>query len=265
MWLSAARDITQVVFYCVVTVVTILTFLRARKTLLQPLRTEVFKAQLGIFSELLRLLGGKTDGELKEEFGVTALVAANATYYLHKYAQIVFDEEIDAKTTLYSFERCPQSIFIAEPDGRVDSLIRADHATPELLQRLAHERAASDKMVRWAAEAKVREIRLPRKYVEAVDQFQKLMSSPLLPKPVLELCDSFIKAVEQNTFVLQKVLSECCLEMRNKYKTVEELYATGYAWIQIKFIDESVRRSCLGSRVAGLGGGFWRLVEQEPV
>jgi hypothetical protein len=58
-WTSFGRDITQTLFFIAVGTVTVLTYLKAKRTILQPIRTETFKEQLRAFTEVLRLFGGK--------------------------------------------------------------------------------------------------------------------------------------------------------------------------------------------------------------
>ena len=52
-YLPSVREAIQAMFFIVVGTVTVLTYLKAKRTLLQPIRTEIFKEQIKTFAELL--------------------------------------------------------------------------------------------------------------------------------------------------------------------------------------------------------------------
>lgn len=66
------KDLAQIVFWVTVSVVTVLTYRRARKTLLQPIRTEVFKLQVEEVKPLFKIVVGKGEVELRRYFGSTS-------------------------------------------------------------------------------------------------------------------------------------------------------------------------------------------------
>src|SRR5688572_24242827 len=50
---STIKDIFQILFFCVIVAVTILSYLQAKKTLFTPIKTETFKMQIKAFEEIL--------------------------------------------------------------------------------------------------------------------------------------------------------------------------------------------------------------------
>jgi hypothetical protein len=85
-WLSDVPAVVQTAFWAVVGTVTILAFLQARRTVLQPLRTEVFKLQLNEMSRLLDLFVHRGEVDLRKYMGYDELVAANVMMLLDAYA-----------------------------------------------------------------------------------------------------------------------------------------------------------------------------------
>jgi hypothetical protein len=55
-WLKAIPQVAQVLFYATIGFITALTYRQAKRTLLQPLRTEVFKIQLEELTKVLALI-----------------------------------------------------------------------------------------------------------------------------------------------------------------------------------------------------------------
>lgn len=50
------RDMSWIIFTCVATVTTILTYIRAKETILQPVRAEVIKRQTEIMAKILEFI-----------------------------------------------------------------------------------------------------------------------------------------------------------------------------------------------------------------
>ena len=72
-WIDLAQGVTQIAFFFVIAVVTVLTYKRAKKTILQPLRTEIFKKQLDDFSRVIRMFQGKEELTLRRQWDWAAL------------------------------------------------------------------------------------------------------------------------------------------------------------------------------------------------
>ena len=94
-YVSEARDLVQIVFFLTVALITVLTYLNARRTLLQPLRTEVFKEQITILSDALRLFVGKGEHDLRNSWGLSEMLDGNAYFLLDEHARIFFGVKVD--------------------------------------------------------------------------------------------------------------------------------------------------------------------------
>lgn len=91
-WVTVTQDIFQILFFIAVGTVTVLGYQTARKTLLQPLRTEVFKEQLKLFTEISELFVGKGVSQLALfDFDFWTIIEANIQILLTEYAQAVFN------------------------------------------------------------------------------------------------------------------------------------------------------------------------------
>src|SRR5438128_11734785 len=66
--ISTVKDVLNAAFFLVVGIITILTYRQAKKTILQPLKTEIFKQQIQLFTDLLKLFVGKDEIDLREQF-----------------------------------------------------------------------------------------------------------------------------------------------------------------------------------------------------
>ncbi|MGB9180467.1 MAG: hypothetical protein WCB68_14640, partial [Pyrinomonadaceae bacterium] len=109
-WLPNIRDFFQILFFIIISTITILTYLKAKKTLLQPLRTEIFKEQLKTFSDILGLFTGKGEVELSEDLGFKELLDVNVCALFDEYISFFFEVEIDESKRPYNTHNCPQSL-----------------------------------------------------------------------------------------------------------------------------------------------------------
>ncbi|MEH1913205.1 hypothetical protein [Nostoc sp.] len=76
------KDLFQIIYFITLSLVASFTFLKARKTLLQPLRTEIFKEQLKVFNATLDLFVGKNEFELRQDYGLDILFESNIGYLM---------------------------------------------------------------------------------------------------------------------------------------------------------------------------------------
>jgi hypothetical protein len=94
----------------VVGVITAKTYARAKRTILQPIRTEIFKTQLQELSSVLRLFVGQGEVELRRRFGFHKLLSVNIVLLYDCYARLFFDMEFERDERPYNSRDCPISI-----------------------------------------------------------------------------------------------------------------------------------------------------------
>jgi len=88
MNLDFATNVLQAVFFVTVAIVAILTYLQAKRTWFQPIRTEVFKEQLRAIDELASHFIGKSETELRDELDFDALISINSCKLIDDYASL---------------------------------------------------------------------------------------------------------------------------------------------------------------------------------
>jgi ribosomal protein S8 len=94
------NQILQDIFFIVGTVVTTLTYINARKTVLQPIKTEVFKLQVTEFSSILNVLNTKNILEIEKIFDEILFI--NSCLLFDDYTELFFDVELDRNKRPYS-------------------------------------------------------------------------------------------------------------------------------------------------------------------
>lgn len=235
-WLEHTRDVFQIGFFAVVGIVTILTYRKARLTLLQPLRTEVFKEQLKVFSELLPMFVGRTESELRDDFDFDHYFTANTFALYDDYARTFFDIEVDREKRPYSSTECPSSIINIE--DFVNSFTLVDgHTRQETLNTDAPSNDPRTRAARWHHH-KHSELRIPSRMMDQQAKLTRLMGSPLVPAELLRLLDEYKATVDKNVLHLGELLTVAAGEMPEKYPDQNSLARAAFDWISTRWIRD---------------------------
>lgn len=229
--ISLVKDLFQIGFFILIGAISLLTYIKARKTLLQPIRTEIFKEQLKLFQRLLSYFTGKSELELREVFAFEELFHVNCLKLLDDYASSFFGIEIERDGRPYNTPNCPETMVSLEDAERYFEL-----DTKPLRPEAAKQEPRSDARTRAATWRKYKYslISLPRRHLEARRELANITDSPLLPKGYLLLVEDYVKTVHENVSALGQILTECAARLPEKYPTAEHLQkaSTGWIWNQ---------------------------------
>lgn len=230
---SLVKDLLNCVFFGVVTVVTVLTYLRAKHSILQPLRTEIFKLQVQELSSILAFFVGKDEVGLWDEFDFDALVFANAARVLDEYAYACFGVKPDFESRPYNHRDCPVSIMRAERLRPLDGYLQPEEAATDAITD------RNSRCAQWA-ETTTDEISLPRKFVDTTQMLKGKLESPILPASVCNLLEQFVDAVNSNADAVRELLDDCRRELPEKYPSIELFRRATADWMHARFVDKAV-------------------------
>lgn len=229
--LTLSKDIFQIAFFVTIGILSVLTYFKARKTLLQPIRTEIFKQQLREFTDILSLFGGKGETELREDFAFEKAFRANTCYLIDQYASLFFDLEIDGEKRPYRTEECPRGIIEREGLELLDGYF-ADNGGKE-------QREKADPRTKAAiwSEYRFKGIFIPRESAEMEDRLRRIIGSPLIPADCASLLKDYMSTVHRNLTILGDLLTECARELPVKYPTIESLKQAAPYWIHRTYMQ----------------------------
>jgi hypothetical protein len=227
------KEIFQIIFFVVISIVTIITYKKAKRTLLQPIRTEVFKEQIKSFSELLNFFAGKGEHELRQEIAFDKLFDANCCELFDNYASFFFDIEFDIETRPYSKALCPMGIVQAE------ALKLADEYTVPTDNEKIEKPDPNKKGEIWGSRKQL-VICLPREHIESMKRLETIKDSPLIPKKCLELIEDFELTVSQNIGILAEVLNEVAHELPLRYPNIDIMKKASLSWVSNKYNEKFI-------------------------
>lgn len=190
--------------------IAVLTFLRARKTILQPLRTEVFKLQLDQMKEVLSIFASKTNGDLMDEFGI-GLALTNARMLVSDYSEAFFDSP-------FMEDRDRPLIFRGAGHS---SEIPIGENTKPLWPRRRYESMVG----------------ITGAFNSHTERVHQALGSPLLPSQCRGLLEEYLHALEGSVNTLIETLNRVACELPDRYPTEDKLNDAMF-WIANQLISD---------------------------
>lgn len=237
-WIDGLKSVTQIVFWVVIATLAILTYLRARKTLLQPLRTEIFKVQLEEMKSILSLFVGRGEIELRAHFAFDHALQANTARMYDEYAYTFFDVETDHERRPYGDGSCP-GMRVSEKSFEKYGEVMDGHLKDD--EARTNDPEARDPRVRAALwnEYGHGTIHIPKAFLDMQQRITDLLENPMLPSGCVELLKDYLSTAEQNLGTIETVLTEAAEEMPSKYPSLDDLSKSTYYWIHTRYVRES--------------------------
>lgn len=243
-WIAAVQALASLAFVGIAFV----TLRRASKTLLQPIRTEAFKAQLEELRNLLRFLAGRDELQLRELFGLDQLVKANAVWIHDRFMRDVYHVTTEAAERPYAAENCPSSMVRDEAMAAHPEF--ATHpARGQVVAIATFKPVATEDPRAWWLRFNAEELKIPAQLTQSLDYLRDAVASPLMPAPVVQRVKELISALDSNARLLFEVLSLAGRELPARFTTATAPEAFTVGWVADRFYG---RLNALEPRVVAL-------------
>ncbi|WP_189837633.1 hypothetical protein [Streptomyces umbrinus] len=172
--LTTTATIFQIIFWSGTVTIAFFGYLGARKTLFQPLRTEIFKRQIEDLSAILQFFVGKGGIKLSEEFDFELLKQANIEAMYDAYVQHAFQVRRPEEVRGYRPELCPAGIIKVEVLTEQFKLVDGHKEDP-----VEDPSEAASEPTPW--DYKGGYVYIPKRYVKQKRKIKRLLECPFLP------------------------------------------------------------------------------------
>ena len=221
--LTSAKDIATIIFYLITSVIAMLTYRRAKATILQPKRTELIKKQTEIFSNFLSFIN-QNENSIDNGLDYVNLFGNNVDLVLRDFGLI----EIDKVSEDYLQFNSNISGWIQFLENDIHNFIFAK-GNLEDYDKLIFEidnRARQKYYQKCLEENKFDVYRIF--YTEKHEKFYKTLRefafNPFLPSDVQKLALQIGKDLQENTHVVLRVLlKKLVLEYSNANNNKESI------------------------------------------
>lgn len=210
--------IIEALFYVSMGTVAVLTFLSARKTILQPMKTEVFKNQVEVFTSIMKLFNGKTESEIRHAFDFDEMLRANIFKLLDDYLETFYNVTFDYNERPYNKKACPCSILTSEFAERY--LVAPDLSSEN--ESVEKDPPSMSKMEVWNNYI-YGEICQTVSNTKMLAQIDEIMKSPFLTSESIRLLSEIKKIVLDNILTIGTVLTDVARELPTKCPNINDL------------------------------------------
>lgn len=250
-WATAIDKVFETLFFIVAGLVTFFTYLKAKETILQPMKTEIFKKQLDELSNVLKLFVGVDEISLRNQFSFEKLTTGNFLALYDDYGKHFFDLKIKEEDRFYNKKDFPCGYFNGEDLSIRDSYI--DGMPKDNNVKIIDNRVRA---VLWG-KYKYAGIRIPKEYLDTMDKFTSVLESPLLPKKCAKLIEEYIRIVRKNATLINKIINDHTQEFPEKYPSIEDLQKSKIDWLNNKYNEEFIPLKPKANEIVDFIRGYW--------
>ncbi|MGC5388762.1 hypothetical protein ACPXCJ_30115 [Micromonospora chalcea] len=232
--MTFAKDLAQVGFWVVGGSVAILTYRQAKRTVLQPLKTEVFKRQIEDAGAVLSLFAGKGEVALRQTFDFRTIIGVNITWMYDAYARYAFGMKLSDEARAELEELCPTLIIpIDSFHARFERVV--GHLGESSFASSANARN-EEKASEWKYHGEP--LGISKEFTANVDKLREVRDNPLLPEAIGRNLDRYVEVAEENLDIIRSVIARLAPEMPHRYPNLEAYYKNSFAWIEAAINDE---------------------------
>jgi hypothetical protein len=230
--MSDLKDFFNIIFFLTVSIVAVLSYLQARKTLFSPIKTEIFKLQIEAFQDVLAFFNKRSSADFDNEFGFNEILEINSLRMFHSYIEVFFKEQI--KPTDEVKERLRSAVFGVITSEEFLEEIKPGSELVEKNQEILDELTPEMKLAKWN-DYKHGAVEYTKSYHEKMEELSKIAASPLLPKELTDKLYEFIALMHHNLSCIGETIVECSGEMPKMYNTPDKMIKARPDWIWNKF------------------------------
>jgi len=232
-WFGAGVNVVQSIFLLGTLVLAVLTYRQARKTVLQPLRTEVFKEQIKVFGKIQEIFLTRTHLDLAKELGLTDLLGVNCQAMVDTYARVVLGYQYQWPTR--DWENCKRKgnsfnileLATAPPKVR-DLLLSRSTYLPDydaIIQPINEDKFAGWKNYNHPL------IFYPDSFVDAQKRLNGLAASPVLPKDCQKGIRAILDYMDKFPEEMRRKIADLSETLPQKVPTVQD-----FEWDKFQYV-----------------------------
>lgn len=210
--IDTIKDALWIVFTFVATLIAVLTYKRARYSVLQPLRTEVIKRQTDLLVELLDYL--KDEMAFISKVDYNGIVELNTYLLMKEYGFVLNDEE----SAWSGISKAHAGALILKKEGKLSSV--------ELPRLFGEKQDVEEVRVKMQEENKKKYIKakngqvdlellyLTKENLECTKKISEFIDNPFLPTKIKKLLEELQEDISYNlTVVMKKTFEDFILKL----------------------------------------------------
>jgi len=195
--------------------ITIKTYQSAKKTLLQPIKTEIFKIQVESLKPILNYFYNKSEYDLLYESGLTNFIRINLQTILYEYSQLftlpllkefippVSDEDIEGK------------IILAYSIQEMEDFRKYKEEYNLFIQEKGNQNNMEEINTVWLKYNQFRNLIYSKEGHKCYKKLESFANLPYLTTDLSKLIDEYLELVKENEKLIDKYIKEYSNELLN--------------------------------------------------
>ena len=194
---SWIKDVLWIFFTLVATIIAVLTYKRARYTLLQPLRSEVVKRQTELLVELLEYISNPK-GSIYFAIDYMGIIACNTYKLLELCDYVLSDKSVNETVS----ENISGFIFLKD-NGEINTFtIPTDpfesHSEDVAQKQLAYRKRVKEQIQLKRSIAELEGLYLTKQHSETLATLERFRDNPFMPKSIQQMLNQLLEDIQKN-------------------------------------------------------------------
>lgn len=217
--LDNVKDVAQILFWLLAASIAWLSYRQAKRSIFQPAKNEVFKAQIETLKTLLNSLNWKSSGEAWHESGLYDSSQLSLNSAFRQFAKEQFGADIQQVTEIQSVAVG----LIVSPDAKGFELVKGPADDVD-------ERIGSDtKSLSWE-EYNWEVFEVSSQQQKISDLIEDALSNPVLPSTIIERIEKLGEELHASAVRAAEDIERTAREFPRHYTSVESLDGANLTW-----------------------------------
>ncbi|ELI7901833.1 hypothetical protein RSE72_002784 [Yersinia enterocolitica] len=221
---ALTKDIINIIFFIIAGTVTILSFIQAKKTVFSPIKTEVFKLQLGVFNEIINNFQKKGISELEDDIDIQKILFVNTEAIKLIYIKQFYPEKIVTINKIHE-------ILKANHVGmRIDFEKMKGKIKPVSFNNYNIENEQEDTLLNWS-EFEPEAILLTQKHLNYINILSEYQNSPLIPSKLKLILKNYENSANSCINNIAEALTKAGRHIGEEKRSFETIVNMDCNWI----------------------------------
>lgn len=220
--ITSVKDVFNIFFFGGVLIVTVLSYIQAKKTLFTPIKTETFKIQIKMFEDIILFFQNKGETDFTAQFDFDKILSLNASLLLFDFIKHFYKKEI--KLNEEKIEELHSEFYGAIVSKKFAEKFFSEPSFFEVEDDKAKEEDEITNpaiiLKEWE-EYEYGKINFTKQYSDELERLNNLIASPLIPEQLKSKLITFEEKVSNNLHLVGDCLTDIAKEMPKRFPTAK--------------------------------------------
>jgi hypothetical protein len=229
--ISTAKDLSHIFFFITMGTIGYLSYRQAKKTVFSPIKTEIFKYQLGEFENVIGHFQNKNEHDLKSDLDMQTIIDINGSVLFKKYVETFFSGEIELDENYFKEKmKLAKGAIVSKEYAEKYFEIIGPETTNDLPAKIAEPTDPALKLAKWQEE-KYGMVHYTENFDKAMTEIEKFQSSPLLPAELKTILEEYYQLIHETLATVGNAIEEAAIELPKVCSSKEQLDNFSSSWL----------------------------------